>query len=64
MWEGMLSVFRCVNADVNTPVSEWHVDEFLKYPAETTAALKTAVNKEEMKTFMLSCQAAKEATKA
>lgn len=60
----MCSIFRCVDADVNTPVSEWHFDEFLKHPAETTAALKTAVIKEEMKTFMLYCQAAKEATKA
>lgn len=59
----MCSIFRCVDADVNTPVSEWHFDEFLKHPAETTAALKTAVIKEEMKTFMLYCQAAKEATK-
>lgn len=59
----MCSVFRRVDADVNTPVSEWHVDEFLKHPAETTAALKTVVIKEEMETLML-CHAAKEATKA
>lgn len=50
---GVHSVFRCV--DVNTPMSEWHVDELLKHPAETTAATKT---------FTLYWQAAKVATKA
>lgn len=59
----MRSVFRRVDADVNIPVFEWHVDEFLKHPAETTAALKTVVIKEEMET-LTSCHAAKEATKA
>lgn len=59
----MRSIFGYVDAEVNTPVSEWHVDEFLKHPAETTAALKTIIIKGEMKTFMLYCQATKEATK-